>query len=571
MSFQNFVAIILVCLTTHSFAQTADSIYINGDVYTSDARQPWAEAIAVSNDKFVFVGDEINAQDFADENTAIFDLDGRMVIPGLIDAHTHPGMVALTVGHSEFEYAYSKPELLQSIADMVAANPDKELLMGGFWSNDVFDERGPHKSDLDAIESERPVILYDDWGHSVWANSRALEMAGVDEGTEDIVPGFSFYQRDDSGEATGWITESAASVFVNNFQSVTPQVEQSILGFLTYLRDLGVTTVFDGGNFGLDEQILAAVSRLDKAGKLPVRYHGSFTLFLPQDVDSAVARLQSLNDQFGSENVRIDTLKIFHDGVIETRTADMFEDYLDTPGNSGSSLLNQEQIHRLILELSEARLNLHIHSVGNKSTNTILNAVEQAHQTLSGPPPIRIAICHLEVVQDSDFNRFKDLGVIASFTPHWHGADGDDGLVDAIGESANEMMRGQPMIGDAGVVTFSSDVTDKSEWNSHAASPYVGMQIGHNRQSIEGGADAPFSKPRSERLPLDVLLRGYTIHAAYQLKRANELGSLQVGNRADFVVLNQNLLEADRYDIHKTRPDAVIMDGKLVSGTLQAE
>jgi len=563
-----FSTVIVLLLSIDVSAEFADTVLVNGDFYTSNERSPWASAVAIVGNRIAFVGSDDDVATFIGKDTRKYDLGGRLVLPGLIDAHTHPGMVAISVGRVGIEYVNDKESLLQEVARMVEENPDRDVLMGGYWDNDIFDERGPQKTDLDRIEPDRPVILYDYWAHSVWANSKALEMAGVDRNTKDIVPGFSFFRRDENGDPSGWITESAASVFVNNFQSVTPAVEQNLAEFLNYLRSLGVMTLLDAGNFGLDDQTYAAISRLDKTGKLPLRYHGTFTLFLPKDYSTAIDQLKELNRKYGSERVRIDTLKIFNDGVIETRTADMFDDYLDTPGNSGGSLLNQELLHQLILDLSEEGFNLHVHSVGNKSTNTLLNAVEQAHDTLSGPPPITISICHLEVVRETDFNRFKDLGVIASFTPHWHSGYSDGGLEPVIGNAAYSMMRAQPMISDDAVVTFSSDITTESEWKDDSANPYLGMQVGHNRQGIEGGADAPYSPPRSERIRLDALVDGYTRHGAVALGRSDELGSIEVGKRADFVVLNQNLFEVNRYDVHRTRPVAVIMDGEIVEGDL---
>jgi predicted amidohydrolase YtcJ len=274
-----------------------------------------------------------------------------------------------------------------------------------------------------------------------------------------------------------------------------------------------------------------------------------------------------MRQAYGSDRVRIDTLKVFLDGVIETRTADMSEDYLDTPGNSGHSLLNQAQLRQLILDLHAEDLDMHVHTVGNQAIKTMLNAVEEARKSLSEPLNTRVALCHLEVMDDSDFNRFKDLGVVASFTPHWHG--GDVAVLElAIGDKARSMMRAQPLISDGAVVTFSSDITDESEWKSERANPYLGMQIGHNKQEIEGGAQAILTPPRSERLGLDALIDGYTRNAAFQLGRSDQLGSIEVGKRADLVVLDQNLFEIDRYDIHKVRPVAVWLDGELVHGAL---
>ncbi len=563
---------VIICLSIFGSgsiaAEVASTVFINGAIYTSNKQAPWASAVAVSGDKIVFVGNDLDAAAFIGENTRKIDLGGKLVVPGLVDSHTHPGMVGVSYDMLGMELVQDRETLMQNIADLVAANPDREVLLGGYWDNGTFGKTGPHKADLDKIESERPLVLFDYWGHTTWANSKALEVAGVDRNTPDIVPGFSFYQRDESGEPTGWITESASSLFVNNFLSITPEVEEQFVGFLTYLRNLGVTTLLDAGNFGLDEETYAAMSRLDKAGRLPLRYHATYTLFVPTDYDKAIDSVKQLNAKYGSDRLRIDTLKIFHDGVIETRTADMFDDYLDTPGNSGASLFTEAQLHDLIIELSNEGINLHVHSVGDQSTNKLLNAVEQAHETLGRPPSIRIAICHLETVLETDFHRFKDLGVIASFTPAWHGNVGDHNVVAAIGDKAGSQMRAQPMIADDAVVTFSSDITSIHGWRDESANPWYGMQIGHNRQPVEGGPQARYASPRSERLRLDTLIDGYTIHGAYQLGRSDELGSIEVGKQADLVILNQNLFEVNRYNVHKTRPVAVVMDGQFVHGEL---
>jgi predicted amidohydrolase YtcJ len=545
----------------HASDSRADAIFLEGSFYTANPRHPWATAVAVQGDRILYVGDEAGIGEFTGPETARYRLKGKLVLPGLIDAHTHPGMVALSAHNVLIEDAETRAELMRAIAEMVEGNPDPPALIGGAWRNELFDERGPHKRDLDRIESSRPVILYDYWGHSLWVNSKALEMAGVDRNTPDVIPGLAYYQRDEDGEPTGWITESAASVFVKHFQAITPAIEQSLLRFLQYLNELG--------DFGWDDEVYAVIARWDREGVLPLRYHGSYTLFLPNDLPNAVAELKRMRQAYGSDRVRIDTLKVFLDGVIETRAADMSEDYLDTPGNSGRSLLSQAQLRQLILDLNAEALDMHVHTVGNRAIEMTLNAVEEARKSLSEPLETRVTLCHLEVMDDSDFNRFKDLGVIASFTPHWHGGDVETTLEPAIGDKARTMMRAQPLISDGAVVTFSSDITDRAEWKTDGANPYVGMQIGHNKQDIEGGVQAILTPPRSERLRLDVLIDGYTRNAAFQLGRSDQLGSIEVGKRADLVVLDRNLFEVDRYDIHKVRPVAVVMDGRFVHGELR--
>jgi len=466
----------------------ADMIFVGGEFYTANPRQPWASAVAVRGDSIIYVGDEAGAADFVGPETSQYQMNDALVIPGIIDAHTHPGLVARSADNVELADSQTRAELMTAIAAMVKRYPQRKMLVGGGWNNELFGESGPHKRDLDRIESARPVVLYDVWGHSLWANSKALEDAGVNRDTADVIPGLAFYQRDENGEPSGWITEAASVVFSNKFQQVTASSEQALMGMLEYLRDLGVTTLFDGGNFGWDDEVYSIISRWDKEGILPLRYHGSYTLFLPKDLPNAVTELKRMRQVYGSDRVRIDTLKVFLDGVIETRTADMSEDYLDTPGNSGQSLLSEAQLRRLILDLHAEDLDMHVHAVGDQAIHITLNAVEQAKAALSEPLRTQVTICHLEVMRDSDFNRFKDLGVIASYTPHWHGGDEEKVLKFAIGDHAFSHMRAQPVISDGARFTFSSDITTASWWKAEQANPFVGIQTGHNKQYVEGGA-----------------------------------------------------------------------------------
>jgi len=302
-----FLSIIGIFCGTSAGAENTSTVYTNAKIYTSNDQVPWASAVVVKEDKIVHVGNDSSALAFVGSDARIVDLAGKLVLPGLVDAHTHPGMVAASHDFLEMEIVQDRESLMQNIADMIAVNPERKFILGGSWDNGTFGETGPHKDALDRIESERPVILFDYWGHSVWVNTRAMEVAGIDRDTQDIIPGFSFYQRDESGEPSGWVTESAMSLFVKNFLSITPAVENQVIGFLTYLRNLGVTTLLDAGNFGIDDETYAALSRLDKAERLPVRYHASFTLFVPQDYETAIEQVKTLNEKYGSDRLRINT------------------------------------------------------------------------------------------------------------------------------------------------------------------------------------------------------------------------------------------------------------------------
>lgn len=550
--------------------QSADTVFLNARIYTANDEAPWAEVIAIKGDRIIYVGDHAGLGVTTSTDAQTYDLGGRLIVPGLIDAHTHPGWIAMTTQHLQLPEASTKEELYAAVEKMVRENPERDILIAMAWENELFDVSGPHKDILDAMEPNRPVLIWDAWMHALWVNSKALEVAGIDETVIDPAPGFSFYQRDESGALTGYITEGAASYFWGFFETITPEMESTFLEFLGYLKGQGVTSIFDAGNFATDEALYKLVSGLDERGELPLRYYGSYSLYLPNQYDDAVATLKKMQRQYSGQNFKLDTLKVFMDGVVETRTADMTEDYRDTPGNRGQSLITREQLHALILDLENEGLHLHVHTVGSQAVKTVLDAVEDTHKTLGQAPKIRITVSHLELVNYEELVRFKELGVIANYTPAWHG--GNEGYYEAgLGEDTKRMYLAQRLFDDGVPVTFSSDAYFLSQWESGEASPFTGIQIGHNRQYIEGGSAAHIAEPLSDRLSIENMIDGYTKHVAYQQGVEGEFGSLEVGKKADFVILNQNLFEVDRYEIHKVQPDAVILDGELVHGALSTE
>ena len=558
-------------LTQQSSAvQAADAVFRNGRIYTADESNPWADTIVIRDDRIVYVGGEDGLQDFPANESVSYDLRGQLVLPGLLDAHTHPGWIAMASQHLQLPDVESKQDLINAIENMVQDNPDRDILIGIAWDNVLFDVKGPHKDILDAIEPNRPILLWDTWMHSLWVNSKALELVGPEYNFDDPTPNFSYYQRDENGELTGFITESAATEFWVAWDRVRPAGEESMWSFLDYLQSLGVTALYDAGSYGFDREIMEIISRFEREGRLPVRYFGSYTLFLPRDLPNAVSKLKALRDDFNSELITIDTLKVFFDGVMENRTAHMLSDYNDTPGNRGNALLSRAQVHQLLLDLEKENLHAHFHTVGNQATRTILNAVEDLHASLGRTPDMRIALSHLEVMTPEDAQRFSVLGVIGQFTPQWHGGDDSEADYLGVGELGDQMYFTRSLV-DSGVrVTFSSDAYFMSDWLEGNANPFTGMQVGHTRQYVDDSPDGPIGAPLGEALTVKQMVDGYTRDGAYQQGVEDEIGTLAVGKKADFIVLDKNLFEVSPYEIHKVKPEAVIFDGVLVKGSLAA-
>lgn len=542
----------------------------NARIFTG-ATPEWAEAAKIDDGTFTYVGNAKGLQGHIEQGTRVFDLQGKVVLPGLIDAHTHPGYVASATEIVALPHTGTLDDVFAALVDHVKANSGDDFIIGGYWNTALFDEKGPTKEALDAVVPDRPVMLYDWSGHSQWMNSKALEVLGITRDTPDPVPGLSFFYRDADGNPTGWAKEFAVRQQMQALGLGGQFNADKLLGFLIYLRSMGVTTLYDAGNSGMGGGIYEAVAELDREGRLPIRYEGSYHVILPNQFDQALDTLKRWQADYGGGRLNINTLKIHFDGMSEIGTSGVMEPFIDSSNdNRGGIIMSEAALRDLILELEQDAINLHIHSMGDRSTRTILNAVHAANADLSSPRQIRITLCHLGLVKDDDFERFAELDVVASFTPQWHGG-WIDGAQYTLGEERfNKMFRVQPLLDGGARVTYSSDIVSEMEWQTHRANPYFGMDIGHNRIEPEWGPDAPVRPPASERLDRKDLVIGYTRDAAYQLGLEDKLGSIEVGKTADLVVLGQNLFEIAALQIKSVLPRAVIMDGAVVSGSLEA-
>ncbi len=555
----------------------ADLVLQGGKFFTVDEAQVWAEAVAIKHGRFVYVGDNTGVQDFVGPDTDRYDLGGKLAIPGLVDSHTHPGLMgretagytAVPVGggpRGTLPRGGSKEEILAAVEAYAQANPDLAWIEMGSWSGDLYGVAGPHRRDLDRVVPDRPVQLGSI--HSVWVNSVALEMMGVDSNTPDPVPGLSYFVRDADGEPTGWIKELAAWPYSQHLADVDRESnKEGIVTFLEYLARHGVTSLWDAGNFNYHDLTYSLLAELEAAGRLPVRYEGSYHIYLPDQVPDAIDELRRLRRTYGGERLRFNTIKIHFDGTNEIRTGALLEPFSDDPGNRGATLLDTEQLRDFIVQLHEARIDLHLHIRGDRGIRIALDAVEAARRSVDGELYPRVTICHLDLIDTADYPRFKQLGVIANYTPQWLGlGDRPPLTAGTLGPRYARMFLVQPLLDDGAVVTFSSDVV--SLRGMERANPYLGMQIGHNRQYHQQGEAAPIRLPMSERLDLEDLIKGYTLSGAYQLRMEDQLGSIEVGKLADLVVLDRNLFEIDRYEIHEVRPEAVIMEGEIIRGSL---
>jgi predicted amidohydrolase YtcJ len=556
--------------------ESAELILTGARIFTSNTQQPWAETVAIRSGRFVYVGDSAGAAEFRSDNTQIVDLDGRLVIPGLVDSHAHPGYIDVEQ-YGEIS-ATNEAELLVAVKEFAEASPGDGWLRLCCWPIDLYVEgdRGPDKETLDSVVSDRPVWFVSEWWHSGWLNSKALEELGVDENTPDPKLGVAAFVRAANGEPTGWVKEGGGwQLFAEHFPIDDPEHSQSheenMVAGLQLLSESGVTTLYDAGNFGFEDRVYGFMAGLEAEGRLPVRYEGTYQVFTPERRHSAISEVKRYRREYGGDRLQFNTVKLFMDGIYQNRTSALLEPYVDDPSYVGETILSVEELRDFLLELSAERLDLHIHAEGDLAVKRVLDAVESAQGIANDGFYTRVTISHLGLIDPADLPRIAELGVIANFTPWWFTTDEDDSERVSLGDARfGRMFNPKPLFDLGVVVTLSSDEWWGGERLPTYLNPYFGMQIGHTRKyPSEWREEEEQARPPNDgQLSIEQLIMGYTQNGAYQMRMEGEIGSIEKGKLADLVVLDDNLFDIDRDKIWKAKPVAVLMEGEVIHGAL---
>ena len=550
----------------------ADQIIKNAKIFTSDKDNPQASALVVKDGKFVYVGDEAGLSDYEGE---VKDLGGKFVMPGIIDSHVH---VTIPVG---FEYAdmgerlepNGKQEALEIMAKKIQSKPGEKryrFLMEKKFLNgeDIV------KEDLDAICPDAELQIQEGEGHSIWVNSKILEKHGITDDTQDPIPGLAIYVRDKDGHVTGNCIEGAAEIPIildSGMELTDEQVDAALKRWIDFSVEFGVCAVFDSGLPGgpeFHEKVYKRLLELDKQGKLPVYIDGSLVINAERDAKEGLEEVKRLHREYDSEHLKVHTMKIFMDGTQKIHTAAMVTPYADI-GTLGATAFSAEGIAELLKGLNEAGLDLHLHTVGERASRTVLDGVEKAKKEMGDSLKVRVTCAHLEIQDDADLDRFAKLGVIANFTPHWHAGDPNYSATWLGEERSRKQFRCKTIWDSGALVAWSSDnivFQDFMTWN-----PYLGMEVGMTRLITEKTRNYEFARsanvfpPEDERMGIEEMLIGFTINGAKQLGIDDRKGSITAGKDADFLVFNNDLLTAEHEGFSYNKPEEVYFGGKKMN------
>ena len=549
-------------LSSNGVSAAADWVLHNGFVYTMDASAQRETALVIEGDKIAFVGDDKAALRQAGTGTKIIDLNGRAVFPGFIDTHIHIMDTLPLVDGAMLSPSQSAEEVLAALAQHIADNPEQNPVLGAGFLARAFGIDGPTAKELDQIVSDRPALIIDEGGHTAWANSMALAMAGISSESPDPVPGAHFFQRDDEGVPTGWLVEGAAIEPVMNALDVVsmPALRKAAPAFLREMSRVGLTSAFDAGMIETADLGRQLALELAEQEALPVRIIASLYVNRPSDLETALERLQQLDTDYEHPYFDVNTLKLSLDGTVEAKTAVTLEPYVLPEGHVATPLLPAPEVIATVIEAAGIDRDLHLHAIGDGAVNTALNAVQAAREAYPKTAS-RFTICHIEVVNPADILRFAELNVVAQTTPTWF--EYDYVALEYLGPERFEQLYPLASIRRNGAkVTLGSDYP--VTWiGVDALNPMFNIEMAVTRQRA-GDPDYPVQSLVSERLSVDQALRAHTVDAAWQIGLEEQIGTIEVGKLADIVVLERDPYFAPIHSLHEIRVDHTFSGGREV-------
>jgi predicted amidohydrolase YtcJ len=533
-------------------------LYLNGTIYTMDAANPVAQAMAIdgASGRILAVGTNDEVRRAGGRFTELYDLRGKTVLPGFIDAHIHLLSTAFRAYHIDAGACTSEDEVAELVRERAAQTPPGHWVQGGQWDKNLWaNDNFPTKASLDAVAPEHPVVLWSKDGHLLWVNSLALQRAGITAEMPD--PANGAILRDGSGEPTGILQENAATSLVYKVVEEPDAALNRVMleRILPQLQRSGITTIHDIEG----ETSLHLFQQLRDEGKLGVRVQ----MILPRKLLPKLREQGINNDE--NDLLRVGGIKIFADGTLGSQTAAMLESFEGSPGNYGILTIPENEMQDVVSDATEMGLTIAIHAIGDRAARVALNSIERAQQmlaeegTVTNPASgLRYRLEHVQLIAPEDLERMRRLGVIASIQPFHAVAD--------------------------------RDIAERY-WGKRHRRAYAYRTMHNMGIPLALGSDAPVeifdpltilyaatarrdpSRKRPPWLPDQALtvrdaLWAYTMGAAYAGAEEQRKGSLTVGKLGDAVVLREDMLNVPQEKMPENGVQATIVGGKIVYGSL---
>jgi len=489
----------------------------------------------------------------------LHDLRGRMMLPGFQDAHVHPlyaGLEALSCDLAGPTHDLNRYR--STIAACAATNPDAPWITGGGWLMSVFGPGGlASKSILDELVADRPIYLTSADGHTGWANSVALQIAGITKDTADPVDGF--IDRDpETGEAIGSLQEGAMTLMEEHLPEPSHDQRVAALKYaVEVMHGYGITSFQKADT---SESDLKVYAQLDRDGELNMRVVAAL-LWDNFGTEEQLAALEDQRQNYSNGNLRSTSIKIYIDGVMENYTAVMLDPYLVESGTRGISMIDPNFLMDAVTAIDAAGFQVHFHALGDGAVRLALDAVEQAREQ-NGDSDLRHHLSHLQVIHPDDIPRFHELGAVANFQPLW--AYADEYITDLTWpfiseETARWLYPIKSVIDTGATVAFGSD------WSVTTVDPLPQIETAITRTDAVTNNSVEMNP--EQRITLEQAIAAFTINAAFVNHQEQETGSIETGKLADLIVLNKNLFAIDAAEISDAKVLVTLFEGKAVYGT----
>lgn len=542
------VACLLAASPAHG-AVPADVVALNARIYTSNEAQPWASAVAVRGTDIVYVGDDAGAREFVGPETSVADLNQRIVLPGIVTTHDHPlATMAVTAGGT-LSFSRDADTMLREVRQYVKENPKGPFFtFGGSQENTVPITRQM----IDAIISDRPFLMVASTGHGGWINTAGLKALGVEKGQPDPIDSF---ERDENGEPTGNILSSAAVLYaLVELDLITREgVMQQADKVLSLLASHGITAVFDPGQpVGTEEMLFSIIGEMEKENRLTTRIVASALTQRERHIPHTLAVLEKYGPTYSSELFNVQALKL-HGGSPDGYTSALLEPYSDRPGYTGEVPYSPQAQIDAALSAAKMGFDVHTHAIGDKNIVQALDTYEAVRK--AGFHEARVSTGHTGLVPPDQVKRFKELDVIAN-TYGLRNAEPEPTIDSRFGPERIQYFQPMKSLVDAGV-----RLTASADWPTSPIDPFKQVTVFMTRSNPGTEESRP---PDSERLSLEESLRAYTIDAAYQLRLEDKIGSIEVGKRADLIVIDRDIFALTPDEIWDTNVLLTMMNGRVV-------
>jgi predicted amidohydrolase YtcJ len=534
----------------------AEKVFTNGPVFKN---QPDTQ-VAVRDGRIAAVGPNLTETGLVGPETEHIDLAGRLLIPGFQDAHIHAVMGGVELRQCDLTGTVDLDEYRRRIKTYADANPDAAWITGGGWSMESFENGVPNRRILDELVPDRPVYLLNRDHHAGWANSRALELAGVTATTPD--PADGRIDRDRDGEPLGGLQEGAMSLVTAVIPAITPEMRYAgLMRAQELLHSLGITAWQDAmlcatnGYADVSDAYLQAA----RTGALSATVVGALWWDRDRGAEQ-IAELVARREAMTIGRLRCGSVKLMLDGIAENFTAAMTAPYRDScghaTGNAGLSFIDPEKLPEYVAALDQLGFQPHFHALGDRAVRDGLNAIERARRE-NGNSDTRPHLAHLQVVHPDDVPRFAALGAVANIQALWaaHEPQMDDLTLPFLDE---DLGRWQYPFGD--LHAAGARLAAGSDWPVSSPDPIQGIHVAVNRV-LPGTGREPFLP--GQRLSLEVALEAYTSGSAF-VNHLDDTGRIEPGFRADLAVLDRDPFAGPSEEIGATRVAMTLVDGKTV-------